>query len=98
MKVGKILFNSDFYSFSQVGEDKILNNYFNNKQNGFYVDIGCYHPIILSNTYFFHTFNKWKGINVDANSSRIILFNKFRPNDLNLEFGITEEKGVKDFL
>ena len=41
-------------SYSQFGEDMLLNFYFLRQQQGFYIDIGAYHPIHLSNTYHFY--------------------------------------------
>ena len=40
-------------SYSQFGEDLIINNFFGNFV-GTYVDIGCYHPIKYSNTALLH--------------------------------------------
>src|SRR5205085_2313829 len=53
-------------SFSSAGEDMILRHAIgSDKMEGFYVDVGAYHPVILSNTYFFYL-NGWRGINLDA--------------------------------
>ena len=38
-------------SFSQEGEDQILERLLDSNSNGFYVDIGAHHPIKFSNTY-----------------------------------------------
>ena len=75
-------------SYSGEGEDLILNKIFNGKRNGFYVDIGCYHPKINSNTYFFYK-KGWSGLNIDANPDSILKFNNFRKRDVNLNFGIS---------
>ena len=37
-------------SFSQTGIDLILNNIFKSQKLGFYIDIGCNHPIYNNNT------------------------------------------------
>lgn len=74
-------------SFSQKGEDLILDKYFKHKKEGFYVDIGAFHPKRLSNTKFFYD-KGWRGINIEPNSSRIELFIKDRPWDINLNIGI----------
>ena len=38
--------------FSQFGEDRIINEIFEeNYTDGFYVDVGCFHPIKHSNTF-----------------------------------------------
>ena len=47
-------------------EDTAVLNYFKDKKNGFYIDVGCYHPIHRNNTYLLHKKN-WSGINVDIN-------------------------------
>lgn len=52
-------------SYSQEGEDMVLNRYFQGKNSGFYVDIGAHHPKRFSNTYFFYK-KAWCGINIDA--------------------------------
>ncbi len=60
------------------------------KRDGFYVDIGAFHPIHASNTYFFYL-NGFRGINVDARPGSMELFNKIRPYDINLEFGVSNK-------
>ena len=35
-------------------EDTNILSYFNNKRNGFYVDVGCFHPINRNNTYLLY--------------------------------------------
>ena len=64
------------------GEDVVISNYFKNKEKGFYIDIGCYHPIHRNNTFLL--FKKgWQGMNVDIHDFSIVLFNYARPKDLN---------------
>ena len=36
------------------GEDIFINNFFSKKKNGFYIDVGCYHPIHRNNTFLLH--------------------------------------------
>ena len=38
-------------SYSQGSMDLILNHIFKNKNDGFYIDVGCQHPIKNNNTY-----------------------------------------------
>lgn len=80
-------------SYSQEGEDMILHKIFANKRLGFYVDIGAHHPFRFSNTYFFYK-KGWKGINIDAAPGSMQPFNRFRPQDLNLEYAISDFNGV----
>ena len=38
-------------------EDTAILDYFKDKKSGFYVDVGCYHPIHRNNTYLLHKQN-----------------------------------------
>ena len=72
-------------SFSLCGEDLILLKYFfrqkvRNSEQGFYVDIGCNHPIFVSNTYLYYCYG-WSGVCIDANSDIAPLFSTERPRD-----------------
>lgn len=83
-------------TFSGEGEDLIIEKFFKRKRNGFYVDIGCYHPKVGSNTYKLFK-RDWKGINIDMSSKSIEYFAKYRPNDINLNVCISPEKGEITF-
>ena len=71
-------------------EDTEILNYFKKKKNGFYVDVGCYHPIHRNNTYLLHK-QDWKGINIDVSQFSIDLFNYLRPNDLNYNCAVSNK-------
>ncbi len=62
------------------------------KMSGFYVDVGAFHPTLFSNTYFFYL-NGWQGINVEARPGSKQLFDRIRPRDVNLEVGVSRERG-----
>lgn len=79
-------------SYSQEGEDLILSRFLENKKEGFYVDIGAHHPRRFSNTYNFYK-KGWSGINIDALPGMMDIFNLERPRDINLEMGVSKEKG-----
>ena len=72
------------------GEDLVVKEIFKNKKNGFYVDVGCYHPIEGNNTHLL--FKKgWKGVNIDLNKTSIELFNRARKNEKNLNIAISNK-------
>lgn len=78
-------------SFSSAGEDMILRHIIgSDKRDGFFVDVGAYHPTLFSNTYFFYL-NGWRGINIEARPGSKALFDRVRPRDINLEVGISGE-------
>ncbi|MCX7863267.1 MAG: FkbM family methyltransferase [Bacteroidales bacterium] len=81
LEIIKYFFSKSYRSFSQNGEDLLLNKYFQGKKKGFYVDVGANHPIILNNTYFFYR-RGWRGILIEGNKSFNKLYKIFRPNDI----------------
>ena len=77
-------------TYSMDGEDLVILDYFKNKKEGFYVDVGCYHPIHRNNTFLLYK-KGWKGINIDIHSFSIELFNYLRPKDLNYNFAVSDK-------
>ena len=77
-------------SYSQEGEDLLLQRIFENKISGFYVDVGAHHPERFSNTYLFYK-KGWRGINIDAMPGSMELFKELRPDDVNLEVPISDK-------
>lgn len=78
-------------SYSQEGEDRILQRLFEGKTEGFYVDVGAHHPVRFSNTYLFYTLG-WRGINIDAMPGSMEPFKKLRPHDINLEEPVSDRE------
>ena len=83
------------YHYADNGEDIIIQGLFNNKNDGFYIDVGCYHPIRASLTHLLYK-KGWKGVNIDISKDTINLFNIARPNDKNINVGIADKQG-EDF-
>ena len=64
-------------SYSLLGEDTFLKKYFSKQKKGFYIDVGCYHPLSGNNTYLLYK-KGWHGMNFDISELSIDLFNFFR--------------------
>lgn len=54
---------------SQSKQDEWVDNFFNKKENGFFLDVGAYDGIELSNSYFLEKVRKWKGVCIEGNTS-----------------------------
>jgi len=90
--------NSLFYifakqSYSQEGEDLILSRIFGKKKDGFFVDVGAFHPKRFSNTYLFYK-RGWRGINIEANPKSIKHFYKVRKRDINLNIPVSDKPDI----
>ena len=83
--------------FGEFGEDILINRFFRKQDDGFYVDIGCYHPIKGSLTYYLYK-KGWKGLNVDLSKISIDLFKLARPKDYNIHAAVTNFDGETFFF
>ena len=84
-------------SYSYGGIDSLINNIFKNNNKGFYVDVGCGHPVKNNNTYLLNK-KGWHGINIDLDNDNINLFDIYRPSDQNISTAISDKIGEEDLF
>lgn len=82
-------------SFSQCGEDVIIQNLLG-KGEIYYIDVGAHHPFYLSNTALFYEKGS-EGINIEPDPELINQFRKHRKRDVNLNIGVSKERGNLNF-
>jgi len=83
-------------TFSQEGEDLILQRLFAGRAKSFFVDVGAHHPFRFSNTFLLYSAG-WRGINLDATPGSMAAFEKFRPEDINIECFVGNPEAEKTF-
>ena len=70
--------------YSQCGEDKFLNdNFFKNKKNGTFIELGALDGVLYSNTKFFEDSLNWHGILIEPNPNTFKLLSKNRSHNHN---------------
>jgi len=80
---------------SNWGIDLMAEDYFKNKKNGFFIDVGCHQPLLNNNTYILYK-KGWRGINIDLDFGAIDMFNFFRKDDTNIQAAISNSVGNKN--
>jgi len=79
--------------YSQWGEDQYLNdNYFHNKTNGTYIELGALNGVLYSNTKFFQDVLNWNGILIEPHPYAFNILTKTRPNNFLFNDLISSEK------
>lgn len=80
-------------SYSQFGEDLIIENYLNSKniKKGKYLDIGAFHPRWISNTHLLHK-RGFKGYCVDIDYEKLKWIKFDRGNKVKIIFGAVSSK------
>ena len=99
MKILKTIYYKKYskVSYSISGVDLIIDRIFAKQKKGIYVDLGCNHPIKHNNTYLLYK-RGWKGINIDSDIKSIQEFNKFRPEDFNINALVSDRKKKNKIL
>ena len=84
-------------SFSQFGEDVVINSLFRGKKKGVYVDVGSYNPILYSNTHSLYL-KGWHGLSIDPNPKLTTLYKLFRRRDIFANFAIGDTQRHTYFM
>ena len=87
-------------AYSQNGEDILLWKFFEEKSSGFYVDVGAFDGIHLSNSYFFEQ-RGWGGVCVEAHPYYFKLCRNTRANSITIHaacVATNAHRTVKFFL
>lgn len=84
-------------SYAQNGDDRILLDMLKRWSVPYYVDVGCNHPIDISNTFLLYE-SGWHGLCIDANPYLIDHFSKIRPLDTCVHSCVGTYSGTVRFL
>ncbi len=76
-------------TYSQCGEDLILDYFFHHKSEGVYIDVGANDPRLFSNTYYFYK-KGWRGIVIEPNSKVLSKYKFTRSRDERIQCAIGE--------
>ncbi len=88
--------SADKRTYSQYAEDIFIDRFLGYPKNGFYVDVGANQPDHLNNTKRFYE-KGWHGINIEPDLNNFRLLEKARPEDTNLNVGISDQESVLIF-
>ena len=69
-------------SYSQIQQDIKALDFYSNKKEGFFVDIGAWDGLTSSNTFLLETQYSWKGICVEANPRMQVVLQQNRPQSI----------------
>lgn len=81
---------------SEDGEEIILYNFFEQKKTGFFVEVGAYNGVDLSNTYFFEALG-WDGILIEPDPSLYSQCAHSRPYSTVLNVAASDKPGSLRF-
>lgn len=90
---------NNFYK-SQFGQDRhVIEKIYKNKKNGYFVEIGAYDGINMSNTLLLEKKYNWKGICIECNPLYFKQLINNRPNCNNCEYAVfSEDDKIMPFI
>ena len=93
--IRKVYLTNLFRTFhAQFGEDIVLKGFLlKNISDGFFVDVGCFHPRKYNNTYKLYK-KGWRGINIDLDELKIQAFKMLRPEDCNVLAAVSDKEST----
>jgi FkbM family methyltransferase len=80
--------------YSQIGQDVEVLKFYDNKENGFFIEIGANDGIHISNTYLLEKEYKWKGICCEPISERFEKLVINRPNSICFNEAVYNQSGL----
>lgn len=85
-------------SYSLYGEDLIVKHLCDRLgiHNGYYLDIGCFHPKWISNTHLLAK-NGWRGTVCDIDNWKLLPFKIFRRNTKTINAGVVPSGYKRDY-
>jgi hypothetical protein len=96
-QVQKVVQKPKFYS--QFGEDKfLLEKYFKDQRNGFYLELGALDGIEFSNTKYFQDALDWTGVLIEPVPDSYKRLKVNRPRDTTLHMAICQEEKMIEII
>jgi FkbM family methyltransferase len=80
--------------YSQINQDEKVINFYNKKENGFFIEIGASDGIELSNTYLLETKYNWKGICCEPIPESYTKLVKNRPKSICCDKAVYHTSGL----
>jgi FkbM family methyltransferase len=80
--------------YSQFDEELVIRDFFQDRRNGFFLDIGAADPDVNNTTYYLEKHLGWRGIAVDAVVDYAVLWQMKRPRTPFYQFYVTDHSNT----
>lgn len=89
----KNILDTEVALYSQLAEELIARDFFQDRRGGVFLDVGCSTPISNNTTYYLEKHLGWTGIGVDALPVYGAAWEIARPNSVFRNYAVTETTG-----
>jgi FkbM family methyltransferase len=80
--------------YSLIAEEVIIRDFFQDRRDGFFLDVGCAWPTRASNTYYLEKHLGWTGIGIDALTEYAKGWKRMRPQSKFFNYLVTNRSGA----
>lgn len=92
----KDILSAESALYSHQKEELIIRDFFQDRRGGFFLDVGCGHPIEDSNTYYLETRLGWSGFGVDALPEFAPKWRRHRRESKFFSYLVTDHAGTEE--
>jgi FkbM family methyltransferase len=82
--------------YSLFDEELIIRDFFQDRPNGYFVDVGCAWPAMANNTYYLEKHLGWTGIGIDALSEYAPAWKRDRPSSRFFSYLVTDHSDTNE--
>jgi FkbM family methyltransferase len=82
--------------YSEKNEELIIRHFFQDRREGFFLDVGCFEWKDLSTTYYLEKHLGWKGFSIDANPALAPGYAENRPGTTFFNYLVTDHTGDQE--
>ncbi|MEE2678947.1 MAG: FkbM family methyltransferase [Myxococcota bacterium] len=82
--------------YSQFDEELVIRDFFQDREGGFFLDVGSAQPDTMSTTYYLEKHLGWSGIAVDALARYAPAYEELRPRTAFFSYIVTDHAGTRD--
>jgi len=82
-------------TYSQLGQDQSVLEFYKNKREGYFIEVGASDGIEFSNTFLLEKEYGWKGICVEPLPGKMDDLKKNRPNSICIDKAVYNKTGLK---
>jgi FkbM family methyltransferase len=89
-EVRKDILKTERALYSHRREELIIRDFFQDRRDGFFLDVGCSHPVTDNNTYYLEKHLGWTGIGVDGLPEFARKWRHLRPDSKFFNYLVTD--------
>jgi len=96
VRMGEVWPGPEKKLYSQGNEELLIRDFFGDRRDGFFLDVGCSEPVDYTTTYYLEKHLGWSGIGIDALPDYAEAYRQTRPRTVFENYLVTDHSGTTE--